>query len=133
MTTIFRMSHRVVVTGLGTVSPFGVGVKQLWTQIKANQSALKLNEKLGVLVGSIPRGEGPTDFNVNEFSTREQRQMSAASLLTLKAVEEALKDSGLEEVEQGFHDETGVNIGKTNYILLQYDRINNVFFRHGYF
>ncbi|CAD5206833.1 unnamed protein product [Bursaphelenchus okinawaensis] len=105
------MAHRVVITGLGTVSPYGVGVKRLWDGIRQNKSGLKFDKALGVVVGAVPRGTEDGAFNVNEFSNRDQREMATPTLLTLKAVEEALQDSKLADVEEGFHDETAVNIG----------------------
>ena len=35
------MSRRVVITGMGAVSPYGIGVKPLWEGLKAGQSSIK--------------------------------------------------------------------------------------------
>ncbi|CAD5210026.1 unnamed protein product [Bursaphelenchus xylophilus] len=105
------MSQRVVVTGLGTVSPYGVGVRRLWDGIRQNKSGLKYDQTLGVVVGSVPRGEDEGNFNVNEFTVRDQREMSIPTLLTLKGVEEALQNADLHQVDREFHRDTAVNIG----------------------
>ncbi|KAI6241463.1 Beta-ketoacyl synthase protein [Aphelenchoides fujianensis] len=68
------MGHRVVITGMGCVSPYGVGVKTLWSGIKSGRSALKFCPELGVVVGRVPTvEENPNGFDSTRFSTREQR------------------------------------------------------------
>ncbi|KAI6202856.1 Cytosolic Fe-S cluster assembly factor NUBP1-like protein [Aphelenchoides besseyi] len=109
---IVKMVHRVVISGVGCVSPYGVGVKALWSGIKSGRSALRFSNELETVVGRIPFVEESADgFDVNRFPTREQREMTRATLLTLTAAEEALRDSKMLEADSDVHEDTGVNIG----------------------
>lgn len=108
-------SHRVVVTGMGCVSPYGVGVSALWKGIREGRSALRRSPHLDVIVGAVPSASDECDaaFDVEaRFSVREQREKTRAALLALTAADEALADARLVDVEATFHDETGVNFGE---------------------
>ncbi|KAK0425453.1 hypothetical protein QR680_009210 [Steinernema hermaphroditum] len=95
------MRHRVVISGLGALSPFGVGMDALWNGLKASRSALKFSGKLGAVVGEV------VDFPSERWSRGEQREMSRGSQIALLAAEECLRDAKLEDDAEN----TGVNIG----------------------
>ncbi|CAH10778.1 beta-ketoacyl-[acyl-carrier-protein] synthase I [Caenorhabditis elegans] len=95
--------HRVVITGMGAISPFGVTVNALRNGLNEGRSGLKYDEILKFVVGAVP-GERVED----RWSTGQQREMSKASMFVLAASEEALKQAKAEDVD---HNETLVNIG----------------------
>uniref|UniRef100_A0A1I8ABP6 beta-ketoacyl-[acyl-carrier-protein] synthase I n=1 Tax=Steinernema glaseri TaxID=37863 RepID=A0A1I8ABP6_9BILA len=96
------MRHRVVISGLGALSPLGVGVGALWNGLKASRSGLRYSEKLGSVVGEVP------DFPSERWSRGEQREMSRGSQFALLAAEECLQDAKLGNDDA---ENTGVNIG----------------------
>ncbi|VDM66933.1 unnamed protein product [Strongylus vulgaris] len=76
--------YRVVVTGMGAITPYGAGVAALQKGLLDSRSALKFSEQLGFVVGAIP--EGSADFD--RWSAGQRREMSRASQLALLAAEE---------------------------------------------
>ena len=61
--------RRVVVTGLGVVSPFGRGVEYNWDCLMAGKSAIRKIENIDLkdipvhIAGQVPFGEGEHEFN----------------------------------------------------------------------
>ena len=58
--------HRVVITGMGAVSPAGLGVETLWSKVTSGECCLSLfpeerREQLGVNVGGIIPGYDPLE------------------------------------------------------------------------
>ncbi len=114
--------RRVVVTGMGMVSPLGQGVDHNWASITAGKSGLKkithfdVSDMPSQIGGIIPRteSEAPTngDFNVNLFmEPKEQRKTDVFITLAMAAAVEAIADSGWAPTEEEDLNRTGVLIG----------------------
>ncbi|KAH7717415.1 Protein F10G8.9 b, partial [Aphelenchoides avenae] len=102
--------HRVVITGVSAVSPYGVGVDAFWNGLKQSRNPLKYNAKLKAVVGQVPDRDRSPDhgFDTKAWSGRQEREMARGGMFALVAAEEVLKDA---EIAEGFdHEETGVNI-----------------------
>lgn len=103
--------RRVVVTGLGIVSPIGVGVAANWASILAGRSGITRITRFDA--SSMPcqiAGE-VKDFDATQYiSPKEVRRMDTFIHYGLAAGMEAVKDAGL---EASLPDPTriGVNIG----------------------
>ena len=106
-------SRRVVVTGLGCVTPVGSSVETAWSALLAGVSG----------VGAI-EGFDTTDFpvrfagtvkepvDVGDLSPKEVRRLDRFLLLALAAARQALKDAGLDPLPAGVASErVGVAIG----------------------
>ncbi|CAD6215839.1 GSCOCG00000655001-RA-CDS [Cotesia congregata] len=113
-----KYGRRVVVTGLGVVSPLGVGVKSSWNALLAGKSGIvKLNtpeyETIPCRVaGQIPKGNAPGSLNLDEkFSKSELRSMCPATAYALIAAEEALEDAKWKPDEETHKRDTGVAVG----------------------
>lgn len=97
--------HRVVVTGMGAVTPYGAGVALLQRALlQESRSGLKFSDQLGFVVGAIP--DDPEIFE--RWTAGQKREMSRASQLALLAAEEAMASSNAESLD---HIDTLVNIG----------------------
>ncbi len=114
--------RRVVVTGMGMVSPLGVGVDHNWSEITAGKSGIKKIEHFDVsdipsqIAGIIPRSEdeNPTNgaFNPDLFmAPKEQRKVDIFIVYGMAAAQEAIKDSGWEPSDDEAFNRTGVLIG----------------------
>jgi 3-oxoacyl-[acyl-carrier-protein] synthase II len=111
--------RRVVVTGMGLLSPFGVGVDHGWRQILAGKSAAKRIETFEVsdlpckIACAIPRGDGSAGtFNPDAFlEPKEQRKIGDFILYAIAAADEALADSGWKPTTAEDRNATGVMIG----------------------
>ncbi len=114
--------RRVVVTGMGMVSPLGMGVDHNWSSITAGKSGLKKIEHFDVsditsqIAGIIPRTEDEKpkngDFNAALYmEPKEQRKVDEFIVFGMAAATEAVEDSGWAPSEQEDLDRTGVLIG----------------------
>lgn len=109
--------RRVVVTGLGLLSPFGVGAEHAWKQILAGRSAARRIENFEVddlpckIANPIPRqGEGaysPDDF----LEPKDQRKIGEFIVYGLVAADLALADSGWKPETEDERCAAGVMIG----------------------
>jgi 3-oxoacyl-[acyl-carrier-protein] synthase II len=109
---------RVVVTGLGIVSPLGKGVDYNWTQLIAGKSGINKIESFDVsdipakVAGQVPRGDKPHEFNPNDYlDLKEQRKVSDFIMYAIAAADEAVKDSGIDLNDEKILDNTGVIVG----------------------
>lgn len=110
--------RRVVVTGLGVVSPLGCGTQHVWTKLlEGNCGIVKLEDerfsKLSSRVaGLVPKGKGEHELDLEKyFSKSDLRSMAPATAYALIAAKEALSDSNWFPTEESELDNTGVCIG----------------------
>lgn len=110
---------RVVVTGMGIVSPLGVGIDQNWSSLLAGQSGIKKIDGFKIddipcqIAGLVPMGDGTNGtLNPDDWvEPKEQRKIDRFILYGMIAAEMAVKDSGwVAETEDQQH-RTGVLIG----------------------
>lgn len=91
------MKRRVVVTGLGAVSPFGVGVPSLWEGIKAGKSAIgpitlfDVKDYPVTFAGEV-KGFDPEAY----FDKKEVRHLDRVTQFAIVSAAEARKDAGLD-------------------------------------
>jgi 3-oxoacyl-[acyl-carrier-protein] synthase II len=118
--------RRVVVTGLGLLTPLGQGVETTWKAILAGKSGagrittFDPEEYACQVACEIPRvdgrgGGGPDvegSFNPdNTMAPKDQRKVDDFILYAMAAADEAVKDAGLTEVDEETALRTGVIIG----------------------
>jgi len=110
--------RRVVVTGLGAVSPLGVGVRQIWRRLLDGESgivstaSLAPQDKWRALPDSIAGVVPPHSFHAKDWvEPAEQRRMSKFSLYAIAAAEMALCDAGWKPAADADREATGVCIG----------------------
>ena len=103
--------RRVVITGLGIVSPVGIGIPTVWQNIVAGKSGIgKITHFDASKMAAQIAGE-VRDFDVTQFlSAKDARRMDKFIHFGLVAGIEAFKDSGLEVTGQNA-ERIGVNIG----------------------
>jgi 3-oxoacyl-[acyl-carrier-protein] synthase II len=111
--------RRVVVTGLGLVTPLACGVEETWSRLIAGKSgAGRLQgfeiEDLATKIGcQIPRGDG-TDGTLNPdqwMDPKEQRRVDDFIMYGLAAARQAVTDSGWAPKTDEERNRTGVLIG----------------------
>ena len=116
------MLRRVVVTGMGMVSPLGVGVDHNWQALTAGKSGIKPIEHFDLdgipshIAGIVPRtdDENPTDgaFNPDLFMpAKEQRKTDVFIVYAMAAAKEAVADAGWTPTAEEDLLRTGVLIG----------------------
>jgi 3-oxoacyl-[acyl-carrier-protein] synthase II len=111
--------RRVVVTGLGLLSPFGYGVEHSWRQLLSARSAARRITEFEVedlackIAHVIPRGDG-ADHSFNPeavLEPKELRKIGDFILYGIAAADEALEDSGWLPETEDQRCATGVMIG----------------------
>ncbi|MBL6959444.1 MAG: beta-ketoacyl-ACP synthase II [Rhodospirillales bacterium] len=111
--------RRVVVTGIGLVSPLASGVDLTWERLIKAESGINKIESFDVsdlpakIAGQVPTGEGGNGlFNPDDFATpKDQRRMDAFIIYGLAAAQMAVEDSGWMPEDDESQEMTGVLIG----------------------
>jgi 3-oxoacyl-[acyl-carrier-protein] synthase II len=93
--------RRVVVTGLGMVTPLACGVEETWRRLLACESGINRVDKFEVsdlpckIAGQIPRGDGNDGtFNPDQWmEPKEQRKVDDFILFAMSAAKQALDDA----------------------------------------
>jgi len=103
--------RRVVITGLGIVSPVGVGVAQAWQNIVAGKSGIGRITHFDPSLFACQIAGEVKNFDVTQFlPAKDARRMDRFIHFGMVAGMEAFKDSGIEVNEQNA-ERIGVNIG----------------------
>ena len=110
---------RVVVTGIGLVTPLGVGAETVWKRLIGGQSGIGAIQSFDVsdlpakIAGQVPRGETASgSFNADDWVTpKEQRKMDEFIVYALAAAEQAVTDAGWKPDDAESRERTGVMIG----------------------
>ena len=110
--------RRVVVTGLGMVTPLGVGVDHNWKQILAGKSGIDRITGFDVddiacqIAGEVPGPDEEGGLDLDAFiDPREQRRQDRFIQLGLVAAQLAVEDSGWMPDDVEAQNRTGVMIG----------------------
>jgi 3-oxoacyl-[acyl-carrier-protein] synthase II len=111
--------RRVVVTGMGTVSPLACGVEETWSRLIAGESAASPITRfdaadLPCRIACIPpRGDGSNGtFNPDQWmEPKEQRKVDDFILYAVAAATQALNDAGWKPESYEDQTQTGVMIG----------------------
>jgi 3-oxoacyl-[acyl-carrier-protein] synthase II len=110
--------NRVVVTGLGMVTPLAAGVEATWRRLLAGESGAARVESFDVsdiacqIAAQAPRGAAPDAFNPDEWmEPKEQRKVDDFIIFALAAAGQALKDADWAPKSYEDQVDTGVLIG----------------------
>lgn len=95
------MLRRVVVTGLGMVTPQGCGVEPSWANVLASKSAARridtfeTDDLAAKIACMIPRGSGPGLYNPDDWmDSKDQRKVDEFIVFAMCAARQALDDAG---------------------------------------
>ncbi len=103
--------RRVVITGLGMVSPVGLNVKTSWESILAGKSGIGPITHFDVSDYTVRFGGSVKEFNPGDLvTTKDARKMDTFIQYGLVAADEAIRDSGL-EVSDSNAERIGVAVG----------------------
>jgi len=111
--------RRVVITGLGIVSPLGAKVETVWSNLLASKSgagpitAFDTSDYKCKIACEVKKGDGSGDtFDPDKIvSPKMQRQTDPFIVYGLGAVDQALKDAGLTDLDEDLQERSGVMIG----------------------
>ena len=110
--------RRVVVTGLGLVSPLASGVEATWTRLLNGESAVARVANFDVsdlrcqIAAQVPRGHAPDAFKPDDWmEPKEQRRVDPFIVYAVAAATQALADADWKPVTSVDQNATGVLIG----------------------
>jgi len=111
--------RQVVVTGMGLVTPLGIGLDAVWRRLVAGESGTRAIQSFDVsdlpakIAAQVPRGDTEAGlFNADDWvPPREQRRMDTFILYAMAAAVQAVEDSGWQPADEEARQRTGVMIG----------------------
>ena len=111
--------RRVVVTGMGLVTPLGAGREANWQRLTNGESGIRAIQHFDVsdlpakIAGLVPKGANdPHYFNVDAVaSVKDRRRMDEFIVYALGAAAEAVADAGWKPEDDESRERTGVMIG----------------------
>lgn len=127
--------RRVVVTGLGAITPLGVGIRRTWQRLLASESGLvsvadrgrdaaeqaQWRDLTSTVAGLVPSPSSPTAGAQGSddglwrpsdwLDASDQRRMSTFAQYAVAAAEMALRDAGWRPTREDECEMTGVCLG----------------------
>src|SRR5262249_35818259 len=111
--------RRVVVTGMGLVTPLGIGLEQVWQRLIAGESGVRAIQSFDVsdlparIAAQVPRGDRSSGlYNAADWvPPKDQRRMDEFIIFAMAAAVQAVEDSGWGPASEEDHERTGVMIG----------------------
>ncbi|MBY0578236.1 MAG: beta-ketoacyl-ACP synthase II [Burkholderiales bacterium] len=123
--------RRVVITGLGIVSPVGIGVEEAWGNAVAGKSGIARITRFDASTFSSQVAGEVKNFDVTRYlSAKEARRMDTFIHYGMVAAIEAFRDSGIEVTEENA-EAIGVNIGSGIGGLPSIEETHNVYLSGG--
>ena len=105
------MSRKVVVTGMGAVTPIGNNVEEYWNSLKNGKSGIDYIKNIDTSTIDVKIGAEVKEFHPEEvMPKKEVRRLDKFSQFVLYAADEAIKSSGL-DVENINSKRFGVYVG----------------------
>ena len=134
--------RRVVVTGLGLVSPLAGNVKDSWKRLIAGQSAIKPIKSFdasdlpcriaATITKSDTAAKGDADFNPSAYvEPKDQRKNDEFIVYAMAAADQAVEDSGWRPTDEESQWRTGVLIGSGIGGLAEIDRTSQLLAAQG--
>src|SRR5438045_7662840 len=114
-----KTMRRVVVTGMGLVTPLGIGLERNWSSLVEGVSGVRAIQSFDVsdlpvkAAAQVPRGETAAGlFNADDWvPPKDQRKMDGFIVFALAAAAQAVEDAGWAPQAEEERERTGVIIG----------------------
>ena len=108
------MERRIVITGIGVVTPIGTGREQFWTNLLAGRSGVAPVESFNTSGCSDHRGAEVKDFHLEDYLVNlDAAHLGRASQFAIAAARLALADAGV-DTDSLDSTRAGVSMGTTS-------------------
>jgi len=118
VTLVNPLTRRVVVTGMGMVSPLGCGAQLVWRRLLNSESGLRtiqgfqIDDLPAKVAGQIPMGTGEGEFDLDfAMPANERRRVGDFIVYAMAAARQAIEDSGWSPSSDEEYERTGVMVG----------------------
>ena len=113
------MKRRVVITGMGVISPLGCDVETMWKNLVASKSGIRKIDTFDTdgmaskIAGMVPHGDAiDGGFNPDDYMPpMEQRRVDKFIVYAIAAATQAIKNSGFSELPEEHKENTVVIVG----------------------
>lgn len=113
------MNKRIVITGMGLVTPLGVGADNVWKRLIAGQSGIRTNTRFDVsalpahIAGLVPDiADDPAGLDRGAvISPKERRKVDLFTIYAMAAAEEALTQANWKPEEEATRERTATIVG----------------------
>ncbi len=124
--------RRVVITGLGIVSPLGTGLEKNWSALTKGESGIGMVTRFDASELPVQIAGEVTDFVAEEYiDKKEARKMDLFIQYALAAADMALEDSGLEITDDNA-EKVGVIVGSGMGGLPAIEKYHSALMNHSY-
>ncbi|HTV90008.1 MAG TPA: beta-ketoacyl-ACP synthase II [Stellaceae bacterium] len=111
--------RQVVVTGMGLVTPLGIGLETVWHRLVAGTSGVRAIQSFDVsdlparIAAQVPRGDRAAGlFNADDWvPPKDQRRVDEFIIFAMAAAVQAVEDAGWQPENEAERERTGVMIG----------------------
>src|ERR1041384_1116069 len=111
--------RRIVVTGMGLVTPLGIGLENVWGRLLGGESGVRAIQSFDVsdlparVAAQVPQGDKSSgSFNADDWvPPKDQRRMDQFIVYAMAAAAQAVEDSGWQPSDEEERERTGVMIG----------------------
>ena len=106
-----RPPRRVVITGIGCVTPIGIGREAFWNGLKSGQSGVRQIESFDVSRSAVKIAAYVPDFDwESELNPKDRKHVARTVPLALAAAREALADAGITPEELSLDEKRGFGV-----------------------
>jgi 3-oxoacyl-[acyl-carrier-protein] synthase II len=108
------MDRRIVITGIGVVTPIGIGCEQFWTNLLEGQSGIAPVKSFDTSAYNVHRGAEVKEFDAEQYVLNlDAAHLGRASQFAIAAARLALADAGV-EIGSLDRKRAGVSMGTTS-------------------
>jgi 3-oxoacyl-[acyl-carrier-protein] synthase II len=110
----FKSPRRVVITGMGCVTPIGIGREAFWSGLRNGDSGVRRIESFDVSESSVKIAAQVRDFDWEaQLGPKDRKHVPRTVPLALAAAREAFKDAGIvtEDLSLEERQQIGVQLG----------------------
>jgi len=119
--------RRIVVTGIGVVTPIGTGRERFWSNLLEGRSGIRMVQSFDTSSYSVHRGAEVPDFEVDKYvSNLDAAHLGRASQFAIAAARLALADANVEIASLDL-ERAGVSMGTTSGEPREVERFDDLF------
>src|ERR1041385_2975529 len=111
MLTNFKAPRRVVITGIGCVTPIGIGREAFWTALQRGDSGIRKIESFDVSNSPVKIAAEVRDFDwQSQLNAKDRKHVPRTVPLALAAAREAFSDAGISTEDLSLEERQGIGV-----------------------